>query len=73
MTPWIIGTATVEPHSGQAGGVARRLCLLCFRIISLFITAGEQLVSLQVTSLTVEAAGTRVQRNIVGRFLVVGT
>src|SRR5678816_570825 len=33
MIPWMIGTTTDEPHSGQAGGFLCRLGLVCFRAI----------------------------------------
>src|SRR5262245_56665508 len=70
MIPWMMGTTSEEPHSGQAGGVDRSLCLLCFRAISWFHPA-RRYVSLQVTPLPVEPASAGVQRNIIGRFFVV--
>src|SRR4029450_1692161 len=45
MIPWMIGTTSDEPHSGQTGGVFGRLSLLCFRAISSLIIAGRQCVS----------------------------
>jgi hypothetical protein len=39
MTPWMIGTTTDEPHSGQASGF-RLLSFARFRAISLLVIAG---------------------------------
>ena len=72
IMPWMIGTTSDEPHSGQAGGFFFCLSLLCLRAISSLITAGRQFVSLQVTPFLVEPAGAWVQRNVIGRFFVVG-
>src|SRR5215475_9060748 len=38
MIPWMMGTTSEEPHSGQFCGVDRRLCLICFRAIFFVIT-----------------------------------
>src|SRR5262245_7335668 len=67
----MMGTISDEPHSGQAGGVDRRLCLICFCAIFWFHPA-KRYVSLQVTPLPVEPASAWVQRNTIGRFFVVG-
>ena len=42
MMPWMIGTTSEEPHSGQAGGFLCRLGLVCFRAISLLVIAEKQ-------------------------------
>jgi hypothetical protein len=42
MTPWMIGTTTDEPHSGQ-GGDFRRLSLSRLLAISLLVVAGRNL------------------------------
>jgi hypothetical protein len=72
MTPWMIGTTADEPHSGQAGGFFGRLSLARCRTILLLVIAARQFVSLQVIPLTIESPRARVQRNIIGRFFVVG-
>jgi hypothetical protein len=52
--------------------LAEFFAVLHLRAIASLITAGRQIVSLQVTSLPVEPAGAWVQRNVIGRFFVVG-
>ena len=72
MTPWMIGTTADEPHSGQGGGFLGRLSLTRFTTILLLLIGARKFVSLQVTALTIEFPRARVQRNIIGRFFVVG-
>src|SRR5262245_48568504 len=71
MIPWMMRTTSDEPHSGQAGGVDRRRCLICFRAIFL-VPPCRRYVSLQVTPLPVEPASAGMQRHIIGCFFVVG-
>src|SRR4030095_1269655 len=53
MIPWMIGTTTDEPHSGQAGGFLCRLGLVWLRAILLLVNCGRQCVSFLATSLPV--------------------